>query len=513
MVDEDDDSEVEVSSDNLEPASTRPSKFAMIEDSDSSSSSDEEDLTSKLSRKLDTQQLTSKLPQVSSKSRDSNGGTKQVRKMPDPKAVKVKNLKTKTVGLKSKKVSNKKTSKKASVKNESGVINGNKMAANSGTEKSYEDFSPILDGYADLLNHLNPDDPNSEVDKVVKFILDKNIPVRRISVILAHISNTASKQYFGSLESFPLVKTGRFTDGDFGEIGSIRRRWQELVEKVPIINPLKCIDAFSEIRRTSGRIECKKRNVLGCYLGQDLKNVRHACDTFVQACRALREFTTGRFSREEDLIILAEVEKCGKSRDTWKKLAYLLSRKHSNIILHRFEVLSRERRTTRCTWSLEDEEVVLRALFSGKKGGDSVEMIKSFTPGSMVTAAKELDREKALVWRHWLGFLKPILLSYHFGTLHKSWKDVFFDYIIKKRVLANQDLDYKELSELLPEQNSNSLHHAVISICGSMCFKKIPLFQVIQDKLPAYKGRHDTERVRNSREEIVRLYEKVKNRT
>ena len=37
----------------------------------------------------------------------------------------------------------------------------------SGNGKSYEDFSPIMDGYGFLLDHLKPDDPDSEVDKVV----------------------------------------------------------------------------------------------------------------------------------------------------------------------------------------------------------------------------------------------------------------------------------------------------------------------------------------------------------
>ena len=51
--------------------------------------------------------------------------------------------------------------------------------------KSYEDFSPIMDGYGFLLDHLNPDDPDSEVDKAVKFILEKNIMVRHVNILLS----------------------------------------------------------------------------------------------------------------------------------------------------------------------------------------------------------------------------------------------------------------------------------------------------------------------------------------
>ncbi len=54
--------------------------------------------------------------------------------------------------------------------------------------KSYEDFSSIMDGYGDLLKDLLPENPDCEVDKVVKFILDKNILIRNINVALSHFS-------------------------------------------------------------------------------------------------------------------------------------------------------------------------------------------------------------------------------------------------------------------------------------------------------------------------------------
>jgi hypothetical protein len=38
------------------------------------------------------------------------------------------------------------------------------------------------DGFQELVGQLNPNDPDSEVDKVVKFILDQNILVRHLNV-------------------------------------------------------------------------------------------------------------------------------------------------------------------------------------------------------------------------------------------------------------------------------------------------------------------------------------------
>ena len=46
---------------------------------------------------------------------------------------------------------------------------------------SPDDWCFILDGYSNLYKHLHPD--TSEVDRVVKFILDSNIPVRGVNIL------------------------------------------------------------------------------------------------------------------------------------------------------------------------------------------------------------------------------------------------------------------------------------------------------------------------------------------
>ena len=44
-----------------------------------------------------------------------------------------------------------------------------------------DDWAFILDGYSKLYKHLNPD--TCEVDRIVKFILDANIPVRGVNIL------------------------------------------------------------------------------------------------------------------------------------------------------------------------------------------------------------------------------------------------------------------------------------------------------------------------------------------
>ena len=110
---------------------------------------------------------------------------------------------------------------------------------NTGSEKSYEGFSPIMDGYGYLLEHLKPDDPESEVDKVVNFILDKNIMVRHVNILLSHLSCSKSGSYYDSIKNLVNVKTGRYSPGKFGEDAILLKWWNKLVSSVPINKPEK----------------------------------------------------------------------------------------------------------------------------------------------------------------------------------------------------------------------------------------------------------------------------------
>ena len=66
--------------------------------------------------------------------------------------------------------------------NRSGIEEEEKPDEDASDNEVYpDDWSFILDGYSRLYKHLNPD--TCEVDRVVKFILDSNIPVRGVNIL------------------------------------------------------------------------------------------------------------------------------------------------------------------------------------------------------------------------------------------------------------------------------------------------------------------------------------------
>ena len=369
---------------------------------------------------------------------------------------------------------------------------------NTETGKSYKDFSPILDGYADLLEHLNPDDPDSEVDKVVKFILDKNILVRLVNILLARI--TSRKKLHVYNQEFPLLKHGRFTKSDHGEDAWIKKWWDEFVKEVPINDPERCLDDFSKLSRKNGSL-LEKRNVVGCFLGQDLKNVRHGCDVFHHFLELINPYTVGKFSKEKDELILSEVKKFGETLTTWKRLKLKLNRKEHSYIMRRYKLLCAGNGSHHNPITLDEDEIILESLVGGKKNY-GVEEIKLVDYIAMGPIADKLNLSEKNVTQHWNTKLKPILLSYYSETLQKRWVNDFINYTIEKK-LGVQDVDHRVLIGLFTRQNSALFHAEAHSLSKQCLNKNIPSI---------YIDEQDSEKNQRYREDIVRIYDKVKNK-
>ena len=370
-------------------------------------------------------------------------------------------------------------------------------------------FSPVLNGYGDLLDNLNTEDSESEVDKVVKYILNQNLSVQNISVILADITNGHNSLVLNKLSVRGLIVVGRFTRGELGENVQILKRWNELQMKVPVLNPFKCINDFHKL--LSSKVKRKltrKKNVLGCYLGQDLTRIRHASDVFHHAFELLNPPTfKGKFTKEEDQLILSEVAKTGECKGTWKQIAGMLNRSNCSSIKMRFFCLTTNRFLQRGQFDISEDEYILRSLFSGKKDTD-IQEIESITQKDFTDIAESLNRSIYSVSLKWKGSLKPILLSHHFGTLHRPWKKELFQYLIDKKVIARQDINYHELKTILPEQNPISIKYAITNYKGDESFI---LWKRIKEVLSDMKDSQEREKLKAYREKIVDIYDRVIN--
>jgi len=69
----------------------------------------------------------------------------------------------------------------------------------------------------------------------------------------------------------------------------------------------------------------------------------------------------------------------------------------------------------------------------------------------------EIPRGKQLIYDHYRGILKPILLNHHLGKLNHNWKYNFLMYIVNQNYNSSKEIVWEELCNLYPGQSLRSL--------------------------------------------------------
>ena len=257
----------------------------------------------------------------------------------------------------------------------------------------------------------------------------------------------------------------------------------------------------------------RKKNVLGCFLGQDLSKVRHASNIFYHACLLINPpASKGKFTKEEDQLILSEVLKNGASAETWKKLAHELDRRNGyTSIKTRYINLTKHKFLQNGKFEFSEDEIILQGLFSCEKE-TNIQGIESINFKSFGEIAEILNRTESSIKLRWNRSLKPILLSHHYGTLHRPWKKELFEHLIEKRIIGRQDINYQDLKIIFPEQNPSSIELALSKFKSSILYLNTPMWQCLREALPDLKDPQEIERFKDFREKIVEVYEKLRNR-
>jgi hypothetical protein len=260
------------------------------------------------------------------------------------------------------------------------------------------------------------------------------------------------------------------------------------------------------------KISLRKRNVVGCYLAQELPYIRFSTDVLGRAKLILYK-SNGKFSKDEDEVILAEVKKNGTGIETWQKLAKILKRNSPRTMRRRYESKLKEVSYISGAYTIEEDKLILEQLFQGKKEVGIAD-IKASQQKSLLPAVSKLYRPISNINMHWLHKLKPVLLSYHLGVLHFDWKESFANYIVDKKPMTMQEVDWKDAVEHFPGQSSASLKTCLNGWTTHRMTtnKDLPLFEALRLHLPQIKETKDQETTKTYREEIVRIYKEIRKR-
>jgi len=383
-------------------------------------------------------------------------------------------------------------------------------------EKPLDAWTNIQEGFSDLKGHLDPNNSGSEVDKVVNFILSRNIPARFINVMYDNFSclniKKNSEVKLSMERECPGIKFGRFSRGLNGEDGKIQENWIKLITEASIENPLKCIEDFARLDIAGYNQNLLRQNVLGIYLSRGLPYVRLGAEVFNRAVALFYLSNDGQYTEEENNIILNTVESFGTGLSTWQKLADLLKRRKPSNISKHYILLTKAKGMNSGKWTESDFKTFFDHVFNtaNESKMTGVEYILNLPNSTILEAAKLLRRIDFYVLQQWNVTIRPILLAYHKGTLHTEWRREFLQYLLNRKVISVQDINWDEAKVHFPDHTTPSLERALLSIRRQSTFGSQPLYKSIQDYLPKLKNSAEMKSYKDNKEKIVYLYDQAR---
>ena len=364
----------------------------------------------------------------------------------------------------------------------------------------------LLDrGFQDLYEELDLANAKTDIAKIVKFVLEQNIEVSKNNIDHSNVRYYPGERPVGGSEYKRYkerygFKVGRFTEG---ENKIIQNNWASLMMLNSVEEPKVLLQQLKTKNQRNVLSQKRMRNIIGMYLGQGLDTKRHCANILSHTLLTLTCEKDGKYTPEDDKIILEEVEKNGDCVSTWK---YLCSKLYRNAdkytsIRQRYRDVLLEKSKKSGKWSFEEDKTLLEHLFRDHKMC-SIDAVKSIEYKDFKNV-EAVGRVQRYMYGHWECRLKPILLSYHLNTLHCYDRLSFLRYILETGVEYEKEINWNEAVKKFPSQTHQSLAKMLVNFRpkDDTLNATIKKYQTLQTKKVDY-----TAKEKEFQEKIVLCY-------
>jgi hypothetical protein len=351
------------------------------------------------------------------------------------------------------------------------------------------EWTTIQEAYGDKCDAIEAlDNGQSEVAKVLRYILDKDIPIKKIYVATVGVKfiifNGSRLQLSDSArKKYPQIKSGHFSVASSGKLSDeclIFRAWDDLVQQVPILNPKQCMSDFNQLQDSS----LWSWGLVGCYLKKYLTIDRYAVSVFYFAKNQIL-FRTGTFDEQEDELIWERIKNNDGPYNLDELSSALTRQKHE--IASRIERLKRNETKSqkRAHYTLKEDHMILQGLF-GQPKPIFLEDIINMKSKNLHLLEKEINRSRESIQNRWRYNIKPCLLAHLHGRIENDSLDIL-KYLMNSKAISISNIDWSSVIENFPYCS----RQAITNMLRSGMFTRdhgLPLFERISKNIHKYKS-------------------------
>jgi hypothetical protein len=174
----------------------------------------------------------------------------------------------------------------------------------------------------------------------------------------------------------------------------------------------------------------------------------------------LKNFVKGKFTKEEDKIILNYVKIHGKNTQTFRNLREELHRRSTSSIRNRIEYLQNKPSKKTGAWEIEEDRMLMEHFFQDNPNKiNDLNFLDSSKTSDFGQILAEIGRSKESCYYRWTTHIVPPLKSDILGLpQNEEWRKDVLRYVIDKKFGNVKDIPYnKVVRDVCPGQTSNAL--------------------------------------------------------
>ena len=198
---------------------------------------------------------------------------------------------------------------------------------------------------------------------------------------------------------------------------------------------------------SSSTLHKRKTNIIGCFLGQGLPDLRLPCEIFQRANRLFNEDLDQVvvFTERDDKQILEYMANEAKTdRTPYASLSKMLG--YSTRSIHtRYNQKLKHGCKNSGAYTDEENRAIMLTLFQENKNAQNQHYVQYDIVWKNLS--KKLNRTPYNIYHHWEGVIRPSILMFENGMENVDFRPILIDYFVENGIKFRSEIKWSEVME------------------------------------------------------------------
>ena len=282
--------------------------------------------------------------------------------------------------------------------------------------------------------------------------LTVNLDILRLDALSPSSHQVQSCKGYAEIKE--MIRCGEVKQGKFNkeDEAAIEKKFETLLAETGLDRE----ELMEELFATNKGSRMLKRQLVGFYLLKDMKDGDRRLPMEVLTKLAVLLYS-GSFTKEEDAIILAWVDKHGATR--WAELAGILDRRYlgagQSVQTRYVELMGKAKGNRQGAYGSEEFRVLIKEVM--EQDAAAFEKPMEYNDLDFKRIALHMGRPRAGIWNFYARLVHPTVRRHKLGTLEKDVREDLIRQVKENGWKLSADIEYDKLARLTQFEGHSSI--------------------------------------------------------